>query len=273
MDRETTKETTKNSNSSVDAVVESLSRFADLFDLPHLFLMGGYPRHLYYEKPCTDNRLDVVCAYDDLTEEMANLFASEILGRLPSFKGHRGDIIIKTSDDEPNIELHFQSYSPNSHLYNPDLKNHLAASEADTIPIMHNAYGRDFTVDTLAYALDDGYLYDPTGRASRDLKDKKLDSMLSPETLFKFCPKAAFRALNLALDEDLDISPRLGKGIRSAIPRIMAVIPENERTRNAIRTIVKHREDGLDLLKKYNLDRFLINDKVKNILKQEAKGA
>ncbi len=251
----------------VKEVVAKLEHFSKLYGIKSIFIAGGYCRSYYLNTIWTVNDIDVASAFKDQALQLGGLFASEILNTTPRFYERTGTAMMEYVAQQGTIKVEFQGNSTQSYMQNEEVKTWMQSEGIDSVPLMDNIYGRDFTINSLIYSLHDGQLYDPTGRGIPDFEKKKIVSILPADILIKYNPLAALRAIKFALRYDFHIEESLRTAIKLAgIENLTQSLTQERILKEVVNVLKTKSPDGLEMLKMFKLDRILLDPSVKDYL-------
>ena len=257
----------------VEEVIAKLRYFSQLYGINSIFIVGGYCREHYLGTPWKVKDIDVASAYHDQALQLGGLFASEVLKVPPIFYERTGTAMIEYVSEIGSIKVEFQGRSVSAYMHSEDVKEWLRQEGVEDVPLMNNIYGRDFTINSLIYSLHSGNMYDPTNLAVRDFHHRSIRSLLPPEMLIKYNPLAALRAVRFALQYDFRIDPALRHAIKLAgIDNLKASLSEERIVREIAKILKIKAQEGLEMLKKLELDRILLHPDVKRYLELGSKG-
>jgi len=257
----------------IDEVVAKLQYFAKLYGINSIFIVGGYCREHYLGTTWKTNDIDVASAYADQALQLGGLFASEVLKVPPRFYERTGTAMIQYTSEIGSIKVEFQSSSINTYMHSEDIKEWMREENIDDVPLMNNIYGRDFTINSLIYSLHNGNMYDPTDSGVSDFEKKRIRSLLPPEMLIKYNPLAALRAIRFAILYDFRIDPDLRHVIKIAgVDNLKASLSEKRIVQEIVKILKLKPQEGLEMLKKLELDRILLHPNVKRYIELGSKG-
>jgi tRNA nucleotidyltransferase/poly(A) polymerase len=252
---------------AIQEVVSSLQEFAHLYGIKSIFIAGGYCRQHYLGEIWKTKDIDVASAYHDQARQLGGLFASEIAHSMPTFYERTGTAMVEYPSKVGAIRVEFQGNSINSYMYNQDIRTWLQASSIENVPLMNNLYGRDFTMNALIYSLHNGNMYDPTQLAVKDLEDKIIRSLLPAKILIKYNPLASIRAIRFSLENEFSIDSDLQKAIKEdAVSSLQKSVSQKRIVSEIVKVLKINAEKGLELLKKLDLDRILLDPAVKEYI-------
>jgi tRNA nucleotidyltransferase/poly(A) polymerase len=254
----------------VNGVIAKLSYFAQLYGVKSLFVVGGYCRCLYFNNVDEVNDIDVASAYEHQAVQLAGLFASEVLKTAPQIYERSQAAMVEYKEKGQSIKIEFQGKSPSPYMYNQEIRDWLHNQKIEDEPIMHNIYGRDFTINSLMMSLSSGEFYDLTGKGARDLESKAIVSLLPPPLLIKYNPLAALRAIRFSVLYDFSIDDQLKETIRKSYPFITSSLSEERVAKEIVRILTVDAAKGIDQLKEFNLDRLLLIPLVRNKVREES---
>ncbi|MDR1718562.1 MAG: HD domain-containing protein [Dysgonamonadaceae bacterium] len=222
-------------------VFRFVSQVADELNL-ETFVIGGYVRDIFLNRPSKD--IDIVCVGSgiDLANAVADKFGSK--ARLSVFKTY-GTAQVKYR----NLEIEFVGARKES--YRPESRNPEVASGS----LQDDQNRRDFTINTLALCLNSnrfGELADPFN-GLQDLNDLCIRTPLDPDITFSDDPLRMLRAVRFASQLGFFIDPDTFDAIKRNKQRIE--ILSKERITEELNKIVLSPcpSFGFDLLDKTEL--------------------
>ncbi len=254
----------------VKEVVQKLHYFTDLYAIESLFIAGGFCRSLYFNRLWDVNDIDVASAYENQALQLGGLFASEVLHQMPEIYRRTGTAVVVYESEFGKIRVEFQGSSVNPYMHNEEVRNWMHAQEIADIPLMHNIYSRDFTINSLTYSLHTAKLCDPTGKAGHDLDKKLIVSLLPAEMLVKHNPLAILRAIRFALTYNFYIDKDLSNAMNDGLGILRDTIPEERIIKDIVKILKIDGPAGLKMLKRYGLDRTLLNQEIKDYIHLES---
>lgn len=255
----------------VQEAVKQLERFTELFGLDSLFIAGGYCRALYSGHLETVKDIDVASAYAAQAIQLGGLFASEVLKTTPEFYHRTGTAAVTYLSASGSIRIEFQGNSPQGYMQNEDVKAWLHTQSIPDIPMMNNIYGRDFTINSMVYALRDKALLDPTGRAETDFDHGRIVSLLPADLLVKYNPMAITRAIRFALAYDFRIDEELRSAMLAGSRYLKESVLHDRIVKELVRILKINAKDGLQMIKKYELDKHLMDPGIKDYVYLETR--
>lgn len=251
-------------------VIEKLSYFTHLYGINSLFIAGGFCRGLFLDQLDTVEDLDVASAYDEQAQFLGGLFATEV-AKTPPVNYKSGTLMVEYESNNGKLRVEFQGRSPNSYMFNAEVNDWFRAHVTEDVPLMHNLYGRDFTINSLVYSLSNNQLYDPTGRAMGDFKKEKITSLLPPEILVKNNPICILRAIRFSLMYDY----RIDGALKNEMKKNMELLKKNVAQDRILHEIVKilkiDSKKRLETLEEFGLNGFLLHPELKKYLKVSEK--
>ncbi|KKN06104.1 hypothetical protein LCGC14_1080630 [marine sediment metagenome] len=255
-----------NKEIAVNEVIAKLVHFAKLYGITHLFAVGGFAREFYAGKIWRINDIDVASAFEDEAMQLGGLFASEELKALPKIYHRSGAAMVLYQSKFGNIKVEFQGNSVNPYMHNQEVRIWMHKNNIEDIPLMNNIYGRDFTINAMVFSLHNERLYDPTKRAADDMKRKRIISLLPAKMLIKYNPLAVLRAIRFALTYDFHIDPALRIEMKTGYDKLVKSLSQERIIKEVVRILKIKPVEGLEMLKKYNLDRLLLNPEIEQYL-------
>ncbi len=253
----------------VSEAVAKLSYFAKLYGIESLFIVGGFCRELYYDKIWRVNDIDVASAYQGEAVQLGNLFASEILNTTPEVYKRSGAAAVIYESDAGSIKIEFQGHSTNQFMHNQEVRQWMHDNNIDDVPLMNNIYGRDFTINSMIFSLDNEQLYDPTELAIHDLEQKCIVSLLPADLLIKYNPIAILRAIRFALTYEFTIDSDLRTAMKNGIDILCKSMSQERILKEIVRILKIDATQGIEMIQKYNLGKFLLTPDIKDMLGNE----
>lgn len=152
-------------------------------------------------------------------------------------------------------------------LFTPLKQQESLEGEEEFTTSFDDAYRRDLTINTLMYDIATGELLDPTGKGLKDLRDKKLNTVIDPFIKYKIHAADMLRALRFAATLGFEMGPRMLEAMRENAervrPRDVGGDISNRRVRRELRKAIdkpEHWAKMLELLQKAGLDIVLAKD-------------
>jgi len=245
-------------------VITELRRFAKLYSVDSLFVVGGYCRAKILNDPEDINDIDVASAYPHQAMRLCGLFASEILRTTPRFYTRTGTGVVEYK----GLKVEFQNQSINTYMHNEDILLWMRKKGISNTPLLNNVYGRDLTINSLIYSISNGELYDITGRAVDDLQNKIIDTILPGELIIKYNPSVVLRAIHFACRYDFNIVPPLRKLMKKQRGRLEKAYSQEHLTKEIDKILRSDTKRGLKELQKFNLFGLVIPDQLQQYLKE-----
>jgi len=250
----------------ISEAVAKLSYFVKLYGIESLFIVGGFCRELYYETIWNINDIDVASAFHDQAIQLGNLFASEVLNTSPEVYKRSGAAAINFKSEAGEIRIEFQGHSVNQYMHNQEVRQWMHDQGIDDVPLMNNIYGRDFTINSMIYALDDEKVYDPTGLAVKDMDQKVISSLIPAKLLVKYNPLATLRAIRFALTYEFHIDNEMRSAMKVGTDNLCNSISTKRIISEIVRILKIDAEQGMEMLQKYNLGKMLLVPELKQYL-------
>ncbi|MEM9737780.1 MAG: HD domain-containing protein [Bacteroidota bacterium] len=222
-----------------------IGKVADRYGL-EVYVVGGFVRDLFLQRPCKD--VDIVCVGDGVV--LANHFAREIgVSKVAIFKKF-GTAMLRW--EEWQIEFvgaRKESYLPNSR--NPIVQ---PGSLKDDI------FRRDFTINTLSLNLNQptfGDLVDMC-KGILDLDKGIIQTPLDPAQTFTDDPLRMLRAIRFANQLQFTILPVTWSAIQQEAYR-MLILPQERITDEFNKILLSSTPDkGIDMLDQAGLLRYIL---------------
>lgn len=255
----------------VDEVVEKLRYFTRLYGINSLFIAGGYCRAVFLNRMWDLNDIDVASAYHEQAVQLGGLFASEILHTMPKFYERTGTAMVEYESEFGSIKVEFQGYSPNAYMHNEEVRAWLQKNQVENVPLMNNIYGRDFTINSLIYSLENDQMYDPLHKAALDFEKKIIRSILPAHLLVKYNPLSILRAIRFALSYDFHIHEDMRFAMQSGTSILLKSLSKSRIVKEIVRILKIDAAGGLELLRYYQLNGILLNPSIQEYLDLGAK--
>lgn len=193
-------------------IFKTIGELADQSGL-QAFVVGGYVRDYFLQRPSTD--IDVVVVGSGI--ELAEKLAKKLKTKVTVFKTF-GTAMVQTK----GMEIEFVGARKES--YNFDSRKPVV--EPGTIE--DDQLRRDFTINAMAFGLNEdnfGALVDPFG-GIKDLDSLIIRTPCDPDTTFSDDPLRMIRAVRFATQLGFDISPETFEAIERNRERIKIVSKE-----------------------------------------------
>lgn len=250
----------------IKEAIAHLKHFCKLYGIESLFLVGGYCRALYFGDMSQVNDLDVASAFHEQAVQLGGLFASEVIHTAPKVYKRTGTAMVEYESESGSIKIEFQGDSSNAYMHNQEVKDWLHRNGISDIPLMNNIYGRDFTINSLIYSLDNDKVYDPSNKALRDLKRKLITPLLPPEMLIKYNPLAILRGMRFALTHDFYIEAHLRREMKKNIHRLAEEVTHERIVREMIRILNVDAPAAMEMFKNFGLQKILLDEEIREIV-------
>ena len=260
----------KNKEILVNEVIAKLSYFTKLYGIDTLFVVGGYCRSSYLGRIWEVNDIDVASAFEEQSMEMCGLFASEVLKTTPVFYKRSGAGSVMYNSELGQIKIEFQGRSPHEYMNNKDVRDWMHEQHIEDVPLMHNLYGRDFTINSLIFSLNQQKMYDPISLGAADMEKKIVRSILPSNLLVKYNPLSILRAIRFSLEYEFHIEESLRHAMKEGVNLLSKTLTEERIIQEIVRILKTNSVEGLEMLRNYGLDRFLLNPEFKSLLSLEA---
>lgn len=248
----------------IQNIIAQLSNFSKTYDIDSLFVVGSYCRCSYMNDYRGLTSIDVVSSYPSQTIPLGELFATEIMEQQPLILTDSGSVKINS-----DIPITFQSYSSSGWVDNQDIRTWMSVNNIDNVPLMHNIFGRDFTINSLVYSLSKDEFYDPTDRAVGDFENQIIATLLPSRLAIKNNPIIALRAIRYAVMYDFDISDNLKDSIQQSFGLVYETISKERIAEEIIRILKINGEEALKVLKSLNMDKLLLDEQVREFFRKK----
>lgn len=252
-------------------VIAKLRHFVKLYGIDSLFIAGGYCRALYMGKPWEIHDIDVASAFHEQAVQLGGLFASEVLHSVPKTYKRSGALAVEYSSEFGSITVEFQGHSTNSYMHNQEVREWMHNNGIEDVPLMNNIYGRDFTMNSFIYSLEDDTLYDPTGKGEEDIKKKLISPLLPADLLVRYNPLSILRAIRFALTYKFYIGSDMRQAMKNGKELLTKTLSEERILKEIVRILKIDGPKALEMLKNFNLDGLLLHPDIKRYLDIKAK--
>ena len=215
-------------------VFRRISRIADEMNV-RAFVVGGYVRDYYLNRPCTD--IDVVVVGSGI--ELAQALAGELKTNVSVFKTFGTAMLRADGMEVEFVGARKESYSPDSR------KPHVEDGTLDD-----DQRRRDFTVNAMAWSLNGdsfGELVDPFD-GMLDLEDRIIRTPCDPDITFSDDPLRMMRGVRFATQLGFDIDDETFYAIKRNRERIKIVSKERIATELNKIVLAPHPSTGFELL-------------------------
>jgi tRNA nucleotidyltransferase/poly(A) polymerase len=254
----------------ISEAVSQLQYFSRIYGISSLFISGGFCREFYFGRLWAVNDIDVASAYPEQSLHLGGLFASEILQTTPEYYHRTGTVAVEYKSEFGSIRIEFQGYSTNGYMNNSEIKEWMHSQNIEDVPLMNNLYGRDFTINSLIYSLPEGELRDPTEQASVDIERKVIRSLLPADLLVKNNPLSILRAIRFALTYDFYIDKELKYAMKQGVDLLPKQLSQERILKEIAKILRTKAQEGLEMLKKFSLDKYLLSPEIKEYLNMYA---
>lgn len=257
------------SNPLVFEVLDKLHYFVKLYSIDSLFVCGELPLHLYLGNQSNLERIEISCAYPEAVKNLGNLFSTEIIGNVATFDSEKNTVQVDYESPSGKILVEFQGRSTQTYMNNQEIKDWMKRVNIEDVPLMHNLYGREFTINALVYSLVAKELRDPTNRAEKDFEAEKIVSLLPPEILIKYHPVAILHAIQLSLTLDFRIDGRLKSAMRDQSELLKKTLSTERLLQEFVKILQVKSNDKVDVLKEFGLESLLLHPALREYLNTE----
>ena len=215
-------------------VFRRISTLADRMNV-RAFVVGGYVRDYYLNRPCTD--IDVVVVGSGI--DLAQALAKELRTNVSVFKTFGTAMLHADGMEVEFVGARRESYSPDSR------KPHVEDGTLED-----DQRRRDFTVNAMAWSLNGdtfGELVDPF-EGMYDLEDRIIRTPCDPDITFSDDPLRMMRGVRFATQLGFDIDDETFEAIRRNRERIKIVSKERIVTELNKIVLAPHPSTGFELL-------------------------
>ena len=215
-------------------VFRRISKLADEMNV-RAFVVGGYVRDYYLNRPCTD--IDVVVVGSGI--ELAQALAKELKTNVSVFKTFGTAMLHADGMEVEFVGARKESYSPDSR------KPHVEDGTLED-----DQRRRDFTVNAMAWSLNGdtfGELVDPF-EGMYDLEDRIIRTPCDPDITFSDDPLRMMRGVRFATQLGFDIDDETFYAIKRNRERIKIVSKERIATELNKIVMAPHPSTGFELL-------------------------
>ena len=215
-------------------VFRRISALADEMNV-QAFVVGGYVRDYYLNRPCTD--IDVVVVGSGI--DLAQALAKELKTNVSVFKTFGTAMLHADGFEVEFVGARRESYSPDSR------KPHVEDGTLED-----DQRRRDFTVNAMAWSLNGatfGELVDPF-EGMYDLEDRIIRTPCDPDITFSDDPLRMMRGIRFATQLGFDIDDETFYAIQRNRERIKIVSKERIATELNKIVLAPHPSTGFELL-------------------------
>nr|BDD46216.1 hypothetical protein 48 [bacterium] len=163
----------------------------NLIDKP--YIVGGLPRDVYLGKTIKTTDIDLTTNSPDILR--LGILVADVLN-VPFELADDGHVTVFTDSFDLDFSSNFES---------PGVLEHLDEEKRK----FAEAYSRDFTINTLHQDLVSREIVDPTSAAFKDIDEGVIRTPVSPEVTLRDDPRRIYRAINLAVRYNFDISEEI----------------------------------------------------------------
>jgi tRNA nucleotidyltransferase/poly(A) polymerase len=184
-------------------LLKTIAEAAEPKNISKPYLVGGFCRDVFMKDLKKIDDLDITCG-----DETIHLLAKNVSKML-------GSSLIKFPDGHSKINYGKYKIDFSSNFKIPNIKEILIRSGIkNPTNMQQEIYSRDFTINTLLMPMNLSSVIDVTGFAMNDIKNRKIDTCLSPKITFSYDPKRIIRVVYLAAKLRFIPSLRVVKWIR-----------------------------------------------------------
>lgn len=228
----------------LDELLSSLDRLAEAAGTSKPYIVGGFPRDRALGlAPGEVQDIDITTGSKDVIGLSMAASREWPTAHFRSYDdGH-------TSLEFKNIKVDFSN-----NFILPNIEDELKKQEIeDPSALQKEVFSRDFTINCLLQPMDlKQEPLDLTGKAKRDLKEKRLRTPVDPDLTIGYDPRRILRAAKLSLKLGMEIDPDLGKAMiryRGAV----ADLPFAAVKKQVNQMLKMDTKAALDMLAKYKL--------------------
>lgn len=172
-----------------------VAQIAEKYLVDKPLIVGGLPRDVYLKKEIKTTDVDLTTNSPDVLR-LGILVANEL--NVTFELSDDGHLTVFTDSFDLDFSSNFISEGVVEHL-------------GDKFQEYHEAYSRDFTINTLHQDLITREIEDPTGQGFEDIKNKIIRTPVPPEITLTDDPRRIYRAVNLAARYGYRIDPPIVK--------------------------------------------------------------
>lgn len=168
-------------------ILNMISETAMENKFPKPYLVGGFPRDVFMKKIKDISDIDITCGNDKSRD-----LAVEFVKKISDFN------FMSFNDGHVRITYKKMSIDFSNNFKIPNIREILKKSGMKVVPSLYEElYSRDFTINTLLIPMDLSNIIDITGLAMDDIKNRKIDTCLSPRITLLYDPKRIIRVVYL----------------------------------------------------------------------------
>ena len=251
-----------NENLTIAQVASQLSYFTKAHNIESLFLVGDFCWHLHLNQLDKVKQLEVCSAFEEQTIILGRLFGTEILHSDSDVDEELNTVTIPFGKSS----IQFQGYSTKAYMHNAEMKNWMQENRIENLPIINNIYGRQFTLNSLAYSLFHEKIYDPTKFGVESISRKEIKSLLPPELLIKYDPESILEAMTLAVKYEFHFDSDLQNAIKEGSGALIKFVSSERIKQTIIGILSIDAEKTLKIIEKCGLENLLMSEEAKKYL-------
>lgn len=176
-------------------------------DFSRPYIVGGFPRDIYMKTINNIADLDITCGDKDTI-----ILANKLIEKLP------GTMLKTFNDGHSRIDYDKFKIDFSNNFKIPNIKNILIGSGIkNPTEIQEELYSRDFTINTLLMPMNLSSVIDATGLGMEDIRNKKIDTCLSPRITLGYDPKRIIRIVYLSAKLNFIPTKRVIEWVRKNI--------------------------------------------------------
>lgn len=237
-------------------VIDAVAEAADRLDID-TYIVGGAVRDRLLDEEDAD--LDFMCERD--AERMVK-YLSQKYGTEDPVEYERSQAMMVTIGDQTLDFINAEQ------LFRPMKEDSPLEGEEEFTVSLDDAYRRDLTINSIMYDIRNDRIVDPTGQGLKDLRNKKLNTIIDPFIKYKIHAADMLRALRFAATlEGFELGPKMLDAMRANAerirPRDVGGDISNRRIRRELRKTIdspEHWAKMRALLKEAGLDIILAKD-------------
>jgi tRNA nucleotidyltransferase/poly(A) polymerase len=176
------------------------------------YLVGGYPRTIAMGRPLNDvHDLDVASGLPGRAKALAGFVAAA--GHADDIHQHHRTTAVTVSIGD--LEIDFQGSEPHGAV-----APYVRLAGVEETPISMNIFDRDFTMNSLAIKVGTKEVLDITKRGLKDIKDKRVATIIPAEIKVPEDPLIITRAIRMSAKYGFEIDKELWMAMRKHVNKL-----------------------------------------------------
>lgn len=222
------------------------------------YIVGGAPRDIILKKPSLIKDIDITCGNDNsiiLAQKCAQSIPDAIIN---IFNDGHARLICE------NYKIDFSNNFKINNIESILLEEKNIKSPSD---MEKELFSRDFTVNTLLMSLNLDEFVDISKKGVSDIKNKIIDSVLSPEISLGNDDKRVIRAIYLAAKLDFELSDKVADYIKNNGNVVIPKLKINFVKEKISKALTYNKDKTIKLINDLNLTQVIpLSEKLINVI-------